>query len=684
LPLQKQFMSNYPNLFEPLDLGFTQLKNRVLMGSMHTMLEDIPEGHDRLAAFYAERARGQVGLIVTGGVAPNKSGLALPVGHPLDNEEEVWKHKVVTDAVHAEDGKICMQILHTGRYGYSEHNVSASDTKAPISPFPARGLSGEEVEQTIKDYVKCAELAQLANYDGVEIMGSEGYLINQFIVTKINRREDEWGGAYENRIKFPLEIVRRTREAVGPNFIIIYRLSMLDLVEGGSTWEEVVHLAKEIEKAGATIINTGIGWHEARVPTIGTVVPRGGFAWVTKRMMGEVSIPLIATNRINTPEVAEQVLADGCSDMISMARPFLADSQFVHKAMAGKPEAINTCIACNQACLDHTFTLQVSTCIVNPRACHETMIENPSITPAAAPKKVAVVGAGPAGMAAASVAAERGHDVTLFEASGKIGGQFKMATVIPGKEEYQQTIRYYGVMLEKHGVNVHLNTLATAEELAGFDEVVIATGVTPRKLDFPGIDHPKVLDYADVLAAKKEVGKSVAIIGAGGIGFDVAEYLSHNFDHPSVSLNVEDYMKEWGVDLTYARGGSLAESPQPLASPREVYLLKRSKGKHGKNLGKTTGWIHRSSLAMKKVNMLAQCTYDKIDDAGLHITVAGEARVLDVESIVVCAGQVPLNTLSEKLTTAGVKVHVVGGALNAKELDAKRAIKEAWEIAVAI
>jgi len=633
-------MSNYPNLFQPLDLGFTTLKNRVLMGSMHTMLEDIPEGHERLAAFYAERARAEVGLIVTGGVAPNKAGLALPIGHPLDSEDEVWKHKMVTDAVHAEDGKICMQILHTGRYGYSEHNVSASDTKAPISPFPARGLTSDEVEQTIKDYVKCAELAQMANYDGVEIMGSEGYLINQFIVTKINRRDDEWGGAYENRIKFPLEIVRRTREAVGPNFIIIYRLSMLDLVEGGSTWEEVVHLAKEIEKAGATIINTGIGWHEARVPTIGTIVPRGGFAWVTKRMMGEVSIPLIATNRINTPEVAEQVLADGCSDMVSMARPFLADPQFVTKALAGKPEEINTCIACNQACLDHTFTLQVSSCIVNPRACHETMLEAPA---AVTKKKVAVVGAGPAGLAAASVAAERGHEVTLYEASDKLGGQFNMATVIPGKEEYQQTIRYYSVMLEKHGVKTFLGTRVSAQMLLAekFDEVVIATGVTPRKLSFPGIDHPKVLDYADVLAAKKTVGKSVAIIGAGGIGFDVAEYLSHDFDHPSVSLSVDDYMKEWGVDLAYARGGALADSPQPLPSPREVYLLKRSKGKHGKDLGKTTGWIHRSSLAMKRVNTL--------------------------------------NTLSDELTAAGVNVHIVGGALDAKELDAKRAIKEAWE-----
>ena len=671
--------TNYPHLLAPLDLGFTTLKNRVIMGSMHTMLEDIPEGHERLAVFYAERARGRVGLIVTGGVAPNKAGLALPVGHPLDNEEEVWKHKVVTDAVHAEGGKICMQILHTGRYGYSEHNVSASDTKAPISPFPARGLTGEEVEQTIKDYVKCAELAQQAGYDGVEIMGSEGYLINQFIVTKINRREDEWGGAYENRIKFPLEIIRRTRAAVGENFILIYRLSMLDLVEGGSTWEEVVHLAKEVEKAGATIINTGIGWHEARVPTIGTIVPRGGFAWVTKRMMGEVSIPLVATNRINAPEVAEKVLTDGCSDLISMARPFLADPNIVLKSMEGRPEEINTCIACNQACLDHTFTLQVSSCIVNPRACHETLLDYPAVSKV---KKIAVVGAGPAGMAAASVAAERGHEVTLYEASDRLGGQFNLATVIPGKEEYQQTIRYYSVMLEKHGVKTHLGTRVRAQMLVDekYDEVIVATGVTPRKLDFPGIDHPKVLNYAEVLADKKTVGKSVAIIGAGGIGFDTAEYLSHDFDHPSVSLKMEDYMKEWGVDLAYARGGALADSPQPLPSPREVYLLKRSKGKHGKDLGKTTGWIHRSSLTMKRVNMLAQCTYERVDDAGLHITVAGEARVLDVENVVICAGQVPLNELSEALTAAGVNTHVIGGALNAKELDAKRAIKEACEL----
>ena len=680
-------MSAYPRLFEPLQVGHLTLPNRILMGSMHTMLEDIPGGYERLAVFYAERARGGVGLIVTGGVAPNRAGLALPIGHPFDNEGELPKHRMVTEAVHAAGGRICMQILHTGRYGYSEHNVSASDTKAPISPFPARGLTGEEVEQTIDDYVNCALLAQRAGYDGVEIMGSEGYLINQFIVTKTNRRDDAWGGAYENRIRFPLEIVRRTRAAVGDDFAIIYRLSMLDLVEGGSTWDEVVQLGKAVEAAGADAINTGIGWHEARVPTIGTIVPRGGFAWVTQRMMGEVGIPLIATNRINTPEVGERVLAEGCADMVSMARPFLADPDFVRKAREGRPAEINTCIACNQACLDHTFTLQVSSCIVNPRACHETLLPDPSVAPASAPenggggRKVAVVGAGPAGMAAATVSAERGDTVTLYEASDKLGGQFNLATVIPGKEEYQQTIRYYRTQMERLAVDVRLGTRVTARELidGGYDTVIVATGVTPRRLSFPGADHPKVVDYNQVLSGAVTVGKRVAIIGAGGIGFDTAEYLSHDFDHPSVSLKVEDYMKEWGVDLAYARGGALADSPRPLPSPREVWLLKRSKGKHGKDLGKTTGWIHRSSLTMKRVNMLAQCTYERVDDAGLHLTVAGEPTVLDVDHVVICAGQEPLDQLSGELRAAGVDVRVVGGALNAKELDAKRAIKEAWE-----
>lgn len=674
--------TSYPNLLSPLDLGFTTLKNRVLMGSMHTMLEDIPGGIDRLAQFYAERARGQVGLIVTGGIAPNLEGRALPMGHAMDNKEEAEKHRVITQAVHDEGGKICMQILHVGRYGYSPDNVSSSETKAPISPFPARALTSDEVEQTINDYVQAACMAQHAHYDGVEIMGSEGYLINQFIVSKINRREDKWGGDYQSRIQFPLEIIRRTREAVGPNFIIIYRLSMIDLVKGGSTWDEVVQLAKEVEKAGATIINSGIGWHESRVPTIGTVVPKGGFAWVTKRLMGEVNIPLIATNRINMPDIAEQVLADGCADMISMARPFLADPEIIQKAIDNKPEEINTCIACNQACLDHTFNMQVCSCIVNPRACHETEL---NYTTAAQKKKIAVVGAGPAGLEASLGSAKRGYEVDLFESSHRIGGQFNMAKEIPGKEEYAQTIRYYSTMLSKYNVNVQLNTRATVETLIanGYDDIILATGVRPRKVQFEGSDHPKVLTYADVLQDKKEVGKRVAIIGSGGIGFDVAEYLAHDMQHNSVSLNVKDYMKEWGVDMDYKEGGSLAESgAAPLPSPREIYLLKRSKGKHGKNLGKTTGWIHRSSLAMKKVHMLAEVAYQKIDDQGFHITVGEESKLLDVDHVIVCAGQEPLNELYEILVAKGQSVHLIGGAHIAKDLDAKKAIKEAMELVI--
>lgn len=670
----------YPKLLEPLDLGFTTLKNRVLMGSMHTMLEDIDGGIPRLAAFYAERAKGQVGLIVTGGVAPSKQGLALPVGHPLDNEAEAEKHKEVTKAVHDEGGKICMQILHVGRYGYTPENVSASNTKAPISPFPARELSSEEVEQTIQDYVHCAKMAQYANYDGVEVMGSEGYLINQFIAKKTNLRTDEWGGEYKNRIKFPIEIIRRTREAVGENFIIIYRLSMLDLVQGGSTWEEVVQLAKAIEAAGATIINTGIGWHESRVPTIGTVVPKAGFAWVTKKMMGEVNIPLITTNRINMPDVAEKVLAEGNADMVSMARPFLADPDLVLKSIEGRPEEINTCIACNQACLDHTFTMQVSSCIVNPRACHETILVHEPTTQA---KKIAVVGAGPAGLEAATVAAKRGHQVVLFEEKHEIGGQFNMAKVIPGKEEYGQTIRYYDNMLKKYGVDVRLNTRAEEADLIAqkFDEIILATGVTPRTLEMEGIDHPKVLNYVDVLYKNKTVGDKVAIVGAGGIGFDMAEYLAHDMAHESVSLNTENYMKEWGVDMAYTTGGALAEAPQPLASPREIYLLKRSKGKHGKNLGKTTGWIHRSSLAMKEVKMLADVSYEKVDDQGLHIKVGEEQQLLNVDHVIICAGQVSLKELEAGLSSAGQNVHLIGGANIAAQLDAKMAIKEASELA---
>jgi len=666
----------YEKLLSPLDLGFTTIKNRVIMGSMHTMLEDVDNGFERMAAFYGERAKGQVGLIVTGGIAPSKQGLALPIGHPLDNEELALQHRVVTEAVHKEGGKICMQILHVGRYGYTPENVSASATKAPISPFPARELTGEEVEQTIEDYAHCAKMAQVGGYDGVEIMGSEGYLINQFIVSKTNHRTDKWGGDYENRMQFPIEIVRRTRERVGENFIIIYRLSMIDLVEGGSTWDEVVQLAKEIEKAGATIINTGIGWHEARVPTIGTVVPKGGFAWVTKRMMGEVNIPLVATNRINMPDVAEQILQDGCADMVSMARPFLADPELVLKAIEGRADEINTCIACNQACLDHTFTMQVCSCIVNARACHETEL---NYLPVHAKKKIAVVGAGPAGLAAATIAAERGHKVHLFEAEKDIGGQFNMAKIIPGKEEYAQTIRYYNVMIKKHKVKLHLNHRVTVEELVKgkYDEIILATGVTPRKIDFEGVDNPKVLDYADVLFRKKPVGKRVAIVGAGGIGFDMAEYLSHDMSHESVSMDTAAYMKEWGVDMNYKRAGSLADSPLPLPSPREIYLLKRSKGKHGKNLGKTTGWIHRSSLAMKKVNMLKLVTYEKFDGEGLHIKVDGEPQILSVDNVVICAGQEPLRALHDDLVAADQTVHLIGGANIAKALDAKKAIKEA-------
>ncbi|WP_341228596.1 NADPH-dependent 2,4-dienoyl-CoA reductase [uncultured Arcticibacterium sp.] len=676
-------MTKYPKLLEPLDLGFTTLKNRVLMGSMHTMLEDLPGGHEKLAAFYRERAKGQVALIVTGGIAPSKEGLALPFGEALDTKEKAEEHKIVTSAVHEEGGKICMQILHVGRYGYTENNVSASDTKAPISPFPARGLTGEEVEKTIEDYVNCAKMAQYANYDGVEIMGSEGYLINQFIVKKVNKRTDKWGGSYENRIQFPLEIIRRTRAAVGDNFIIIYRLSMLDLVKDGSTWEEAVQLAKEVEKAGATIINTGIGWHEARIPTIGTVVPKGGFAWVTKRMMGEVNIPLVATNRINMPDVAENILEEGCADMVSMARPFLADPELVLKAIENRPQEINTCIACNQACLDHTFTMQVCSCIVNPRACHETELNH---LPTKTKKKIAVVGAGPAGLEFSTTAAKRGHDVDLFEAEPQIGGQFNMAKEIPGKEEYAQTIRYFGEMLKKYGVDVNLNTKATLETLsnANYDEIILATGVSPRKIKIEGAEHPKVLNYADVLYKKKPVGKRVAILGAGGIGFDMAEYLAHDMSHDSVSLNVEDYMKEWGVDMTYQHEGALAKATQPLPSPREIYLLKRSPGKHGKDLGKTTGWIHRSSLAMKKVNLIGGAKYLKIDDEGLHIEVDEQVQIIPVDHVVVCAGQEPLRAMFEELKASGKSVHLIGGANIAAQLDAKLAIKEAAELATSI
>ncbi|MEO1257419.1 MAG: NADPH-dependent 2,4-dienoyl-CoA reductase [Bacteroidota bacterium] len=673
----------YDKLLSPLDLGFTTLKNRVLMGSMHTMLEEAPGGLERAAVFYAERARGQVGLIVTGGIAPNTEGGVGFGASEMTSKEHAEHHKVITEAVHREGGKICMQILHTGRYAYHKDLVAPSPIQAPINMFKPREMDHDDIERTIQDYVDCAALAQEAGYDGVEIMGSEGYLINQFIVKHTNHRTDEWGGSYENRIKFPIEIVRRTRARVGENFILIYRLSMLDLIPNGSTWEEVVQLAREIEKAGATIINTGIGWHEARVPTIGTVVPRGGFAWVTKRLMGEVKIPLIATNRINMPDVAERILQEGCSDMVSMARPFLADAELVKKAMENRADEINTCIACNQACLDHTFTMKICSCLVNARACHETEL---NFYPTKNKKKLAVVGAGPAGMAMATLSAQRGHEVHLYEAEKEIGGQFNMAKVIPGKEDYAETIRYYNRQIELTGVHLYLNTKATTDLLmaGGFDEIIIATGVTPRKVTFEGADHPKVLDYADVLYKNKPVGKSVAIVGAGGIGFDMAEYLAHDHEEESPSVNTEKYMAEWGVDMQHSVGGALAAAPKPAPSPREIYLLKRSGGKHGKNLGKTTGWIHRASLAMKRVKMLGNVQYEKVDDAGLHISINDEAQVLPVDHVIICAGQEPLREMFEELKASGKTVHLIGGANVAAELDAKKAINEASYLAAEI
>lgn len=671
--------SKYPNLLQPLDLGFTTLKNRVLMGSMHTMLEEAENGFERAAVFYAERARGQVALIVTGGIAPNVEGSVGPGAAKLTNEKEVAEHKLITDAVHKEGGKICMQILHTGRYAYHKKLVAPSAIKAPINMFTPKEMTEEDIESTIQDYTNCAALAQEAGYDGVEIMGSEGYLINQFIATRTNQRTDEWGGSYENRMRFPVEIVKSVRERVGTNFIIIYRLSMLDLVEGGSSWEEVVQLAKAIEAAGATIINTGIGWHESRVPTIATLVPRGGFSWVTEKLMGEVKIPLIAVNRINMPDIAENIISQGHADMVSMARPFLADADLVLKAMEDRSDEINTCIGCNQACLDHTFQMKICSCLVNPRACHETEL---NYLPAQQKKKIAVVGAGPAGLASSTVAAERGHEVHLFDKADQIGGQFNMAKQIPGKEEFEETLRYFKKQIELTGVNLHLNTPVDSDFLkrGGFDEVILATGVTPRKSGFEGEDHPKVLSYVDVLFHKKEVGKKVAIVGAGGIGFDVAEYLSHNPSHTAPSLDVKAFMDEWGVDMNYKMGGAVTK-PKPTASFREIFLLKRSKGKHGKNLGKTTGWIHRTSLKMKEVNMISSVTYEKVDDQGLHITVNGEPKLLEVDNVIICAGQEPLRALQEPLEASGINVYLIGGADEAKELDAKRAIDQGSRLA---
>ncbi|MEW2390711.1 NADPH-dependent 2,4-dienoyl-CoA reductase [Streptomyces venezuelae] len=673
-------MSRYPNLLNPLDLGFTTLPNRVLMGSMHVGLEEAPNGFERMAEFYATRARGGVGLIVTGGIAPNELGRPWDGGAKLTTDAEAKEHQAITAAVHAEGGKIAMQILHFGRYAYHDKLVAPSALQAPISPFVPRELTDDEVEQTVEDFVRAAELAKSAGYDGVEVMGSEGYLINEFIAAPTNRRTDRWGGSYENRIRFPVEIVRRTRERVGADFIIIYRLSMLDLVPGGSTLEEVVHLAKEIEAAGATIINTGIGWHEARIPTIATSVPRGAYSFVTKKLMGEVSVPLVTVNRINTPEIAEQLLADGAADMVSLARPLLADPDFVNKAKDERPEAINTCIGCNQACLDHTFNLQITSCLVNPRACHETELV---LSPTRTRKRLAVVGAGPAGLAFAVSAAERGHDVTLFDAADAIGGQLNVARKIPGKEEFDETLRYFRTQLDLRGVTVRLNTVVTADDLAqdAFDEVVVAAGVSPRTPEIPGIDHPSVVGYLDVLRDEAPVGERVAIIGAGGVGFDVAEFLTDGGE--KASLDPATYFRQWGVDMDYRERGGLTKPERP-TPPRTVHLLQRKTSKVGKGLGKTTGWIHRTELRHRGVAMVAGVSYDLIDDAGLHITVDGESSVIPVDTVVLCSGQEPRRDLYEELVAAGIAAHLIGGADVAAELDAKRAIKQGTELAAAL
>ena len=675
-------MTDYPHLLAPLDLGHVTLKNRVLMGSMHTGLEETKDWN-RVAEFYAARARGGVGLMVTGGMAPNREGGVFPGAAGLFNDKDIANHRIVTDRVHDAGGRIAMQILHAGRYAYGPECVSASAIKSPISPFAPKELDEAGIEKQIHDIATAAARAREAGYDGVEVMGSEGYFINQFLVTHTNKRTDRWGGSYENRMRLAIEVVKRARAAVGDDFIIIYRLSMIDLVPNGSTFDEVVQLAREIEAAGASIINTGIGWHEARIPTIATSVPRAAFAWVTKKLMGQVGIPVITSNRINTPEVAEDVLATGCADMVSMARPLLADPDFVVKAIAGRADSIAPCIACNQACLDHTFSGKISSCLVNPRACFETELV---IAPAATPKTVAVVGAGPAGLSVALTAADRGHKVTLFDRAARVGGQLNMARQIPGKEEFHGLVDWYETMVADSGIDLRLNTTVSADDLAGFDEVVIATGVLPRDPGIPGQDRPNVLSYIDVLAGKAPVGKTVAVVGAGGIGFDVSEYLVHEGHSPTESI--PDWMREWGVaDPAQARGGLAAEGPRPDAPARQVTLLQRKAERPGKRLGKTTGWIHRAALQMKNVQMIGGVNYERIDDDGLHVTF-GEARenprVIPAETVVLCAGQLPERSLADALTERGITAHVIGGADVAAELDAKRAIDQGTRLAATL
>lgn len=669
---------SFPHLLEPLDLGFTQLKNRVLMGSMHTGLEEEKGGFEKLAAFYKERALGGVGLIVTGGISPNLRGRLTPHACQLSFPWQVGKHRVVTQAVHEAGGKICMQILHAGRYGYHPFSQAPSKIKSPITPFTPSAMSSRQVRSTIKDYASSAALAKKAGYDGVEVMGSEGYLINQFVSARTNTRTDEWGGAFEKRAQFPIEIVNAIRAKVGKDFIIIFRLSMLDLVDNGSTWDEVVQLAQWLEQAGVSILNTGIGWHEARVPTIATSVPRGAFAWVTEKLKQSVSVPLIATNRINTPEIGEQIIASGQADMVSMARPFLADPEFVNKAAANTPELINTCIGCNQACLDHTFSLKRATCLVNPRACYETEI---NFLPSANKKRIAVMGAGPAGMAFSVYAAMRGHHVVLFEAKSEVGGQFNLARKIPGKEEFNETIRYFINQIKLHKVELRLNTRLNASVLATekFDEVVIASGVVPRDLVLPGFDDPRVVDYQKVLSGEVTVGNTVALIGAGGIGFDMAHFLC---ERQSSTLNPDKWLQQWGIDKTYQHAGGLTEPHSDNTDHRKVFLLQRKTSKMGKGLGKTTGWIHRLVLKQHDVKMKTGVSYDKFDDAGLHIRVGETAEVLVVDNVVLCAGQESNRTLVDEMKATGLPVHLIGGVDVAAELDAKRAIRQGAELAM--
>lgn len=671
---------SYPSLFAPLDLGFTTLKNRVLMGSMHTGLEEYPDGAERLAAFYAERARHGVALIVSGGIAPALSGVGMEGGAMLNDASQLPQHRVITDAVHDEGGKIALQILHTGRYSYQPHLVAPSAIQAPINRFTPHELSHNEVLQLIEDFAHCAQLAREAGYDGVEVMGSEGYLINEFLTLRTNQRTDQWGGDYANRMRFAVEVVRAVRQRAGNDFIIIFRLSMLDLVENGGTFDETVQLAKAIEAAGATIINTGIGWHEARIPTIATPVPRGAFSWVTRKLKGHVTVPLVTTNRINDPGVADDILARGDADMVSMARPFLADAELLSKAQSGRADEINTCIGCNQACLDQIFVGKVTSCLVNPRACHETKMP---IVPATQLKNLAVVGAGPAGLAFAINAASRGHQVTLFDANAEIGGQFNIAKQIPGKEEFYETLRYYRRMIDVTGVTLKLNHFVSADDLLSFDEVILASGIEPRTPPIDGIDHPKVLNYLDVLRDKTPVGQRVAIIGSGGIGFDTAMYLSQPGE--PTSQNIAEFCVEWGIDTSLQQAGGLRpEGPQLSRSPRQIVMLQRKASKPGQGLGKTTGWIHRATLLSRGVKMIPAVSYQKIDDDGLHVLINGEPQILNVDHVVICAGQEPRRGLVDPLHAAGKTVHLIGGCDVALELDARRAIAQGTRLALEI